>query len=278
MIKNSKYKNTGFLYDILVRQITDDLLNEGTGKSYTIIKKYFGNMNEITKELGLYKMLIDENFKSETRAINFIDSVIKSRKRLDNKKLNNNKYNLIKEIKKNYNIDNIFKTRINNYKLYSSIFKLFEYDDADDPVDINKAKNYVLSHLLGETKKEDTIKEKVSEYFKNVDSTQSQLIYEIIVNKFNSKYKNLIPEQKEILHKYITSSTNSEQYINFLKDKADNFLNELKNINIQDKSIKIKVDQMNLLLKENYDNIDIVKDKHVLMLMKFSELIKELKK
>jgi hypothetical protein len=155
---------------------------------------------------------------------------------------------------------------------------LFEYDDADDPVDINKAKNYVLSHLLGETKKEDTIKEKVSEYFKNVDSTQSQLIYEIIVNKFNSKYKNLIPEQKEILHKYITSSTNSEQYINFLKDKADNFLNELKNINIQDKSIKIKVDQMNLLLKENYDNIDIVKDKHVLMLMKFSELIKELKK
>lgn len=277
MLKNSKFKNTGFLYEILVRQITNDLLNENTNSSYKIIKKYFGDDSHITKELGLYKMVIEQKFDTEHRASKFLDSVIKSRKNLDDDTLKKSRYHLVKELKSNYDIDSLLKTRLHDYKLYSSIYKLFEYDEADDPVDINKSRNYVLNHLLNKNE-DDSVEKEVSKYFENIDSESTQMVYELVVDKFNEKYKKLLPEQKEILKQYITNSANSDKYVSFFTNKANEFINEINTINLTDKSLKIKLSEMYNLLNENFNNIQVVKDKHLLMLMKYSELISELKK
>lgn len=277
MLKTSKFKNTIFLYEILVRQITDDIINERGDNSYKTVKKFFGSNNALVDELNLYNVLIKEKFDSENRALDFLNSVIKSRKRLNNKELKNKKYNLVKEVKEKHDLDQLTKTRVPDYKLYSSIYKLFEYDEVDDPVDISRAKNYVLNHLL-RNNNEDGQKNKISDYFKKVGSETAQMVYEIMVDKFNNKYKNLLPEQKEILKEYITNTINSNDYISYFKNKAEKFTNKIKNIDIKDRSLQIKVNEMDKLIEENFKDLNVIKDKHIMLLMKYSELLNELYK
>lgn len=280
-MKTSKFKNTGFLYEILVRQITNDVINENRDDSYKIVKSYFGNTNNVLiDELNLYKMLIEEKFDSENRALDFLNSVIKSRKKLNSEDLKQKKYNLVKEIKNKYDLDKLVKTRVPDYKLYSSIYKLFEYDEADDPLDINRAKNYVVNHLLRKNKENQQNDEnsKITEYFRKMDSETAQMVYEIMVDKFNEKYKDLLSEQKEILQEYIINSANSENYISYFRNKADDFYNRLKNVDIKDKSLQIKMKETNKLLSENFEGLNFVKDRHLMLLMKSAELLNELNK
>lgn len=280
MLKNSKYKNTGFLYDILVRQITNDLLNENENNSYKVINKFFNVNGSLTKELGLYKMLIDEQFSSEIRALRFIDSVVKSRKKLNDKSLSGSRYKLVKEIKNSYDIDTLFKTRLSDYKLYSSIYKLFEYDESEDPVDISKAKDYVLNHLLRKNEnptKESKISEEVSKYFNGVDSDTQQIAYKMAVDKFNKKYNSLLEDQKDILKNYILNSVNSDDYLQFFTDKYSKLKKVYEGLKISDKSVSIKLDKIDDLLSENFEDIKFISNKHILLLMKYTELIDELK-
>ena len=145
-IKHSKYKNTGILFELLVRQIATDTLNNKDSMATSIIKNHFGKKSELVKELKLYQSSLKENFDSDYKASEFLNIVLKERLKLNNTNLNKQKYNLIRDIKKNYVLEDFFKYRVTNYKENASIYKLFEYSRLMKNIQINQKK---LDYLHG---------------------------------------------------------------------------------------------------------------------------------
>ena len=131
-IKHSKFRNTGFLFELLVRQVTSDILNNRKGIAEGLLKKYFNSKTELSNELKLYQFIVSERYNSENRAERFVDAVVESRAKLDEKKILKEKYNLIKEIKDNYAIEDFLRSQIPNYKVLASVYKIFEYSKRND--------------------------------------------------------------------------------------------------------------------------------------------------
>ena len=102
-IKHSKFKNTAMLFELLTRQITSDIISANESVAIQILKKYFNKNTELIKEYRLYKTLCDERLKSDTKANMLIEAVLKARRGLNRRKLQTEKYELIKSIKENYN-------------------------------------------------------------------------------------------------------------------------------------------------------------------------------
>ena len=127
--KHNKIKNTGILFELLSRQITVDVMND-TKKSpaVKILKQFFKENSELGKEYQLYKILTEKKYKTRSDAEILIEAVIKNRRKLSNRTLKSEKYNLIKSIKENYEVKSFFNTRINDYKLHASIYTLFEIE------------------------------------------------------------------------------------------------------------------------------------------------------
>ena len=130
---HSNIRNTGILFELLTRQITVDVLNNNKKAQATkILKEFFNKKTQLGREYELYKVLTTENYKSENKANHLVDAVISTRQKLNNSQLKREKYNLIKEIKKNYNVNDFFMARIPNYKVNASIFKLFNFSHAEN--------------------------------------------------------------------------------------------------------------------------------------------------
>ena len=125
MIKHSKYKNTGILFELLVRQSTSDLMSNKDPKAVKIFKKFFTN-TELAKEYNLYNSILNAPKLSEAKAEVLVSTIVEQAKKLDRAKLDKDKYNLIKEIKKHYDLDGFFKAKIDTYKIYASIYTLIE--------------------------------------------------------------------------------------------------------------------------------------------------------
>ena len=154
-LKHSKYKNTGILFELLVRQISTDTLNNMDSKATYIIREHFGKSTELAKELRLYKLFVEETFNSEYKASEFLNIILKERKKLNESVLNRQKYNLIKAIKKNFVLEDFFKYRVSNYKENASIYKLFEHTTSDNPKEYVECKSTLLESLTNSSKTED---------------------------------------------------------------------------------------------------------------------------
>ena len=281
-LKHSKIKNTGILFELLTRQITADVLNGKNSKAVNILKKYFNDKTQLGKEKQLYEILIAENYGSEEKANRLVDAVVQSRQKLVNSSLRREKYNLIKEIKDNFiNVEDFFRARIPNYKLHASIYKLFLSESAEetfDPTEQIDNRYTVVNHLVREGIAPKKVSKTTVSNYKKQEKDLRLLAYEILVERFNKKYKSLNEEQKNLLREYINNITNT----NSLKEFIENETIKLRGIlsrfipKINDQVTKIKLKEaINQLESVNKGNI--VKDKQVVTLMRYYELIKELK-
>lgn len=281
-IKHSKFRNTGFLFELLVRQVTSDILNNRKGIAEGLLKKYFNSKTELSNELKLYQFIVSERYNNENRAERFVDAVIESRKKLDEKKILKEKYNLIKEIKENYSIDEFLRSQIPNYKVLASIYKIFEYKSNEvqnyDPKDFVNTKYTLVEHLVSKNLQNKDINEStITSQLKNEDKEIQILSYNILVDSFNKKYSNLNEKQKSLLKEYINSFTNSDNLISYFKTEIKSLIKDFKKINenVSDTVTKIKltetVNQLNKITK-----ISKVKDNHITSLMMCYELQKEL--
>ena len=179
-LKHSKIKNTSILFELLTRQITADVLDGKSTKSVKIVKKYFNENTELGKELQLYRLLSEKHYQSESRANNLLDIVVESRNKLSNSKLRNEKYNLIKEIKENYNVNDFFNGRITNYKLFASIYNTFQSETSPtvfNPEAVINAKFTILEHITSKKVTEKQIKEKVLSEYNKKDKDLRLLAY-----------------------------------------------------------------------------------------------------
>ena len=279
-VKHSKIKNTGILFELISRQITVDVMNgNDKSKSVEMLKKFFNEKTELGKENQLYQVLLKENYNSTRKAEKLVDAVLRAREKLQNKKLRNEKYNLIKEIKKNYVVEDFFRARIPNYKVYASIYKKFlaETTPVFDPVDEVDSTFSIIEHITrNKTKPRDTDSKVISE-FKKEDKDLRLLSYQLMVDTFNSKYKNLNSMQRNLLKQYVNNISNT----NLLREFVDSEVGKIKKIlfkflpMVTDKITKIKLTEA-IKQTDSLQKGKIVKDKQVVALMRYYELIKEL--
>jgi len=283
-VKHSKFKNTGILFELLVRQITLEVLNGDTSeKAKKIVSEFFSPKTELNKELRLYELLIKEKYKSESRAEKFIDTVNEAHNRIDQKQLHREKYNLIKKINESFNMDEFLSSPISNYRLLASIYKIFESKKMDN-YDIKDVFNSKITLIESITSKPSKLSSKkgntnqIVESYKKQDKDLRLLTYKILVETFNKKYSNLDENQKNLLREYINNLSNTTGFKSYVEKQIPSIVSELKTLSkgIKDKVTKIKLaETVSVLAKTKIGKV--VSDNHVSSLMMSYELIKELK-
>jgi len=268
------------LFEFLLRQITSDVLNKDqNSKAVTIVKQKFNENTELGKELALYNILITKKFKSDTKADYFINEVMKTRSDLNNSILRREKYNLIKEIQSNYNLQKFMSSKVPNYKTYASIYKLFEYDTLS-PDEKTESFFNIVEHVTTEDKNI-----RLSETVKTLpdDEDLRILTYKTLLEKFNQKYTKLSGAQKNLLREYINNVSNTNSLKDTLREIVKGLKQDLQthSKNLKDKVVKIKMTEaiksINKFCGVN-NKSDVVKDEYVIQTMRYLELLKELKK
>ena len=281
-VKHSKFKNTGILFELLVRQITLEVLNgDATEKAKKIVSEFFSPKTELNKELRLYELLMKEKYNSESRAEKFIDTVNEAHNRIDQKQLHKEKYNLIKKINESFNMDEFLSSPISNYRLMASIYKIFESKKMDnyDVKDVFNSKITLIESITSKpATKSINKKDKLVENYKKQDKDLRLLTYKILVETFNKKYSNLDENQKNLLREYINNLSNTTGFKSYISKQIPSIVSELKSLSkgIKDKVTKIKLaETVSVLAKTKIGKV--VSDNHVSSLMMSYELIKELK-
>lgn len=280
-IKHSKYKNTGILFELLIRKVTSDTLSGNDSPAVKLLKKYFVN-TEIGKEYKLYEALFSKKNITSTQSNAVLSTVLEASKKLNKTSLRKEKYNLIKEIKEHYNLDNLFKVKLESYKPYASFSILLEsQNDNQDNINPSKIvdiKLGLLEYLSKPTTLEEP-KEDVLDEYKNYDKDLRILTYRILLEKFNTKYSSLNSDQKRILKEYINSIDSTPQLKELYNTEVYNIKGKLKQHikDTKDKVIKIKLQEVSKLMEE-LDKKSIVKNHHLVDLLQYHNLLEELSK
>jgi hypothetical protein len=278
-IKHNKLRNTGILFELLVRQITADTLSGFESKAVNILKKYF-TKTELGREYKLYELLNKNNRLTESKSNMIISTIIETSKQLNKSVLKRQKYNLIKEIGDNYNLEDFFKTKIPNYKVYASLYTLLEIYSEEKTINpeyviLNKVN--ILEHLTSSKISEKEVKDNVFEELKHQDKDVRILTYKILLEKFNSKYIDLNLNQKLILKEYINSVDNTPKLKEFYNTKISDIKRNIIVLaeKVTDKATQIKLKEIPNLLTELGKNQQI-DNKDILNLLQYYELIEEL--
>lgn len=280
MIKHSKYKNTGVLFELLVRQATSDLMSKKEPQAVKIVKKYFTG-TELSKEYNLYNTVLNSPKLNETKAEILVSTIVEQAKKLDRDKLSKEKYNLIREIKKHYDIDNFFKAKIDTYKVYGAIYTLIESQvskEFSDTKQLITNKLTLLEHVTKETLSERKVASKVVEEFMKEDKEIRTLAYKILIESFNKKYSDLSDEQKDLLKEYINNISDTKQLKEYLNAKLVEVKAQIISLkeSTQDAVTKIKLNEVINFIKP-IGAREPVKDEVLIGLMQYYQLIQELK-
>jgi len=279
-IKHSKFKNTGILFELLTKKITSDTISGVKSKSLPLLKKYFSN-TELGKEYKLYEILSKYKNLSEGKASTVIDTILKASKSLNRTKLRKEKYNLIKELKEIYDVDELFKSNISNYKELASFYTLFEIYNTSNkvlPTQIIDNKILVLEYLTS-TKEinKGKIKTDVMSEFRTYDKDLRILTYHVLLEKFNTKYSSLNSKQKEILREFIESVDNSSKLKDFYNKEILELKTSLKKeiFKVKDPTLKIKIKEISKLLQE-VNSKEKITNNHLVNLLQYQNLMEEL--
>lgn len=279
-IKHSKFKNTGFLFELLTRQITLEILNNApVEKAKKIVQEFFGGKTELAKELRLFNLITTEKYNSESKAEKFIDAIIETRTKLDETKLLREKYNLVKAIKENFDIEEFVASPVANYRVLASVHKIFEakIQDVTNVKDVFDAKITLVEHISTTATSIKKIEDKLMETYKNQEKDLRLLTYKILVETFNTKYTNLNDDQKGLLREFINNVNNTSKFGEYYDSQLKKVVTELHKLHseINDKITKIKLKETINVLKQQKIGKKIT-DEQVSALMISYELIKEI--
>ena len=279
-IKHSKFKNPGILFELLVRQITADTLKGSDSPAIDIIKKYFVK-TELGREYKLYETILKSKVLTESRANVFISTALDNSKKFNKRVLRKEKYQLINEIRNNYNIEEFFGAKIKNYKELASLYTLIEgsrIDNYSNTQQIIDNKITLLEFLTKQEVNKTQIEKDIIQEFSTFDKDTRILTYKVLLEKFNDKYKDLSNEQKQVLKEFINSVDSTPSLRNFYNEKINILKEQLSNIsnNIKDKATKIKVNEVSKYLVE-LSKTDKVDNDNLVDLLQYFELVKEIK-
>jgi len=280
-IKHSKYKNTGLLFELLVRQITADTLSGKDSKATGILKKYFVK-TELGREYKLYETLSKHKNITEGKAEIIINTIVESSKDLNRGALKRQKYNLISEIQKHYNLEEFFKTKLPNYKVFASLYTLLEVynsENLSNPDQIIDNKMSLLEHLTSKNIKKQKVEDELLEEFKSYDKDLRILTYKVMLEKFNGKYESLNDNQKIVLKEFINSVDSTPKLREFYNSKVGEIKKEINKLSkkVTDKAVQIKLNEVTNLLSPLSKTANVGND-NLVNLLQYFELLEELTK
>ena len=274
-VKHSKYKNTGILFELLTRQLTSDTITGSQSKSLSFLKKHFNKRTELLKEYKIYHTLATQKYNKDSKATMLIDTLLEAHGKLNKGQLRREKYNLIKEIKDTYNVNNFFKAKITDYKVMASIFNLLENKNAT-ALSIVNSKVTLLEHITEKQVK--AKKNVVLETFNKQDKDTRLLTYKVLLEKFNDKYSDLQDNQKTLLKEYVNSVTNSPSLKSYINQEIKEVKKTITGYSkkVEDKAVVIKLKETKGMIKPLCKKSS-VHDDNVINLLNYYELVNELK-
>ena len=280
-IKHSKYKNTGLIFELLVKQIAADTLNNKESEAVSIIKKHFTGKTALVREFKLYEFILKNKGIGQNKAETILSTITEISRKLDQKVLRKQKYDLISSIKEGYNIDEFFAIQTPDYKALASLYCLLEAQNNDqivDPIHLVNFKSTLLEHLTTKKQNKEEVKDTLIEEYSKYDKDLKLLTFKILLEKFNENYKDLLPEQKNILKEFITSVNSQTRLRNIINEELEKISKEVSKLSskVKDEVVKIKLDEVSkaivpLTKKER------ITDNHLVNLMQYYDLVNELK-
>lgn len=279
--KHSKFKNTGILFELLTRQITADIIggkDESAAKQ--ILFKYFSENTELGKEYQLYNFLLNEKARDASHAERIISVVLESRSQLDDKRLVQQKYELIREIKEIYPIEGFLKANIKNYRIFASIYKIFENKTASkfDVQEVVQSRESIIESLCNSVTKKSDNDEGLLEYYKQQSEDIRLLAYKLLLEGMNTKYKDFDDNQKNLIREYILNVSNTNSLSNYVCEeieKIKKIISSSKNKVKDNQVVSIKLSEISNVL-DKVKPTTVVKDNHIMALLLSYELVKEL--
>jgi hypothetical protein len=280
-IKHSKYKNSGLIFELLIRTVTSDTISGKESPAIDIIKKYFFK-TELSKEYKLYESLLKNLPLTENKANIVINTILETSKKLNRGSLRKEKYNLIKDIKEHYNLDEFFKIKLPNYKAYAALYTLIEIynnNNITNPSIIIDNKVTLLEILTTSKINKKDVKDEVLEEFKKYDKDLRILTYRILLEKFNSKYDNLNEKQKLVLKHFITEVDSNPKLKDLYNNNIKEIKTELKSLSkkVNDKVLAIKLNEVMNVVSEIPKEVSL-KNNDIINLLQYYQLIDELKR
>jgi len=279
-LKHSKYKNSGLIFELLIRQVTADTISGKQSPALDIIKKYFLK-SELSKEYKLYESLLKKLPLTESTANITINTILETSKKLNRSTLRREKYNLIKEIRDNYNLDEFFKIKLPNYKAYAALYSLMEIynnDNLVNPDAIISNKVTLLEILTTSKINKKEVKDEVIEEFKKYDKDLRILTYRILLEKFNDKYDGFNEKQKSVLKQFITEVDSTPKLKEFYNTQISEIKTELKSLikSVDDKVTVIKLNEIVNIISE-LSKESSIKNEDIVNLLQYYQLIDEIR-
>jgi hypothetical protein len=276
-VRHAKLKNTGVLFEVLTRQVTADIISNRNSNAINVIKEFFNKDKELGKELELYNILTNETYNTTEKSTKLVEAVVKSRQKLANSVLRREKYNLIKEIKNNYDVNELFATRIPNYKRLASIYKLFEHEATEKTLAPNEYVD-VHSFLVECISSSKVVKKETTTGVAAEDKDVRLLAYSLMIEKFNKKYSILNERQKRVLKNYINNVSNTNNLHEYVSTEVNKIKKELTTMlpDIDDKVTKIKLSEV-IKQADTIVSKQTISEENLTKLMRYYELIQEIK-
>ncbi|MDA7492374.1 hypothetical protein N8445_00245 [bacterium] len=281
-IKHSKFKNTGLIYELLVKQIAADTLSKNESAAVGILKKFFGGKTVLAKELKLYEYILKNNNLSEAKAETVVSSITEISRKFNQKSLKESKYKLIAELKENYSLEEFFAIQVRDYKPLAALYCLLEAQNNNNLVNpefLIGNKLTVLEHLTSTKLDAKDVKNTLIEEYSKYDKDLRLLTFKILLEKFNSNYGNLLPEQKNILKEFITAVSSTTRLRNLVNEEVSKIKLEVDKLSnkVVDEVVKIKLQEVSKGIKP-LKKTEKITDNHLINLMQYYDLVNEMRK
>jgi hypothetical protein len=267
--RHNKKRNTAFVYEALVREITAAILkqdNTRRKKIVEIIKKHFAEGSILRQDLQCHQSLYETKGAEKTISEKILREARLAHRVLDPHGLFVAQSDLIKDI--NTELEpSVFNAFVPNYKTLASISQMFSLKTS--PKDQVLLENEIITSMT--TSKEST------PAVEEVDD----LVVKTFISKFNDKYDNrLFEEQKELLSHYISSFADNalqlkvflNEEISRLKEKLDEAsgASEIKDdVEMMEKTTKV-ISKLDSFARES------INENVLLTILKTQSLVREI--
>ena len=280
-IKHSKFKNTGLIFELLVKQIASDTLSNKESQAIKILRKYYSGNTSLVKEFKLYEFITKNQNVNQNKAEAILSTITEVSRKLNQTLLKKRKYELISEIKKHYNVDEFFGIQVPNYKALAALYCLLEAQNSNqlvNPKFLVDNKTTLLEHLTSASQTEKQVTDSLVEEYSKYDKDLKLLTFKILLEKFNDNYKDLLPEQKNILKEFITSVDSTPRLKNLVNKELTKIEEEVAELSkkVKDPVISIKLNEVAKSIK-SIGKKEKVSDIHLVNIMQYYDLVNELK-
>jgi len=279
-IKHSKYKNTGLIFELLVKQVAADTLSRKESPAIKVIKKFYTGNTALVKEFKLYDFVLKNKGVGSRKADTIVSTIVEISRKLDNEALKKQKYELIKELKSHYDLEEFFSMKVESYKPLAALYCLLEAENTPallDPAVFVNNKTTILEHLTQTKQSQGKVTDTLIEEYSKFDKDLRLLTYKILLEKFNDRYKDLLPEQKNILKEFITAASSSTRLRNVVNEQIEILRNTVEQLKekVTDSVVRIKLEEIHkgMYTVKNTQKVD---DSHLVSLMQYYDLVNEL--